>query len=202
VLDNPVELEPFDRAQPDPQAYGLGPTDLSVFFIGQLKPIKGVEVFLDAAQLAGPQVPQARFILIGDSTDEAYSSHIARRAEAIPNVRWMRFTSEIERAWDEPFGRIAIEAGAAGKPIVCTSVGGIPEIVRNGENGLLVPRDDPAQLSAAIVSLLKNPELRRQLGMAGRVDAERRFAAPVVTRRLAQLLQPLLGAPATNLVSA
>jgi len=71
----------------------------------------------------------------------------------------------------EPFGIVNMEAMASGKAIVATSVGGVPEIVRDGENGMLVPPDDPQALADAINRLLDDDPLRRRLGQAGRARA-------------------------------
>lgn len=203
VLDNPVDLARFDAAPPSRERYGLADGEIGVFFIGQVKPIKGVDLFLDAARDAGAAAPEARFVLLGDGPDPAYREHVAARVAATPRTSWLPFEPEVERAfasadvlvmpssWDEPFGRIAIEAGAARKPIVCTAVGGIPEIVRDGENGLLVERGDAAGLAAAVLRLVRDPLLRDRLGAAGRRQAEQRFAAPVVGARLAGLLERL-----------
>lgn len=204
VLDNPVDLEAFNHAVPNPDLYGILPGELSIFYIGQIKAIKGVGVFLDAAEYIIKLNPNIKFILIGDTKDQAYADYIRSRIESIRQVRWMGYEPKIECAyatadiivmpsiWDEPFGRITIEAGAAAKPIVCSKVGGIPEIIRNGENGLLVPSNDAEKLSYALLDLIKNPELRFRLGKFGRLEVERRFAAPVVTRKLIKVLMPFL----------
>jgi len=214
VLDNPVELDAFDRATPNPAFYGISPGELSVFFIGQIKAIKGVDMLLDAAAVVSKEIPEVRFVLIGDTNEDSYLKHVRSRIEAMPQVRWMGFDPSIEQAyatadvivmpssWDEPFGRIAIEAGAAAKPIVCTQVGGIPEIVHDGKTGLLVRRNDGAQLASALLHLLKNPELRIRLGKAARREVERRFAAPVVSRRLEELIVPLLNVAPLQTIGA
>jgi glycogen(starch) synthase len=71
----------------------------------------------------------------------------------------------------EPMGIVNLEAMVAGKPVIATRVGGIPEIVVDGKTGLLVPVDDPAAFSKAILELLANPARRAELGAAGKVRA-------------------------------
>jgi glycosyltransferase involved in cell wall biosynthesis len=74
--------------------------------------------------------------------------------------------------WPEPFPGVVVEAMAARRPVVGSRVGGIPEQVRDGETGLLVPPGDPAALAAAIVACAENDERRRAYGRHGRAQVE------------------------------
>ena len=76
----------------------------------------------------------------------------------------------------EAFGRVPCEALAASRPVVATSVGATPEVLRDGETALVVPPDDPGALAVAIESLLLDPERARSLAEAGRRDVLERFA--------------------------
>jgi glycosyltransferase involved in cell wall biosynthesis len=75
-----------------------------------------------------------------------------------------------------------LEAMAAGVPVVATAVGGVPELVREGETGLLVPPRDPGALAAALGTLAADPELRRRLGEAGRRRVETEFSLDAFRR--------------------
>ena len=72
--------------------------------------------------------------------------------------------------WDRPelLGGVLQESLATGTPVICTAVGGMPEVVRDGENGFVVAPNDPAALASAIARVAADPELRRRLGVAGR----------------------------------
>ena len=78
--------------------------------------------------------------------------------------------------YEEPFGLVAVEAGLAGRPVVASRMGGLPEIVDDGRSGLLVPPDDAAALAAALLTVLGDRELAVSMGTAGRARAERDFA--------------------------
>ncbi len=75
----------------------------------------------------------------------------------------------------EPFGVVLLEAAYHKKGIVCTRVGGVPEIITNGVNGVLVEPDDPAAMAAQIVALLRNPELAERLGLQAYATLMTRF---------------------------
>jgi glycosyltransferase involved in cell wall biosynthesis len=105
----------------------------------------------------------------------------------------------------EPFGIINLEAMACGTPVVGSAVGGIPEVVVDGETGLLVrlrqaaespfepldPRQFSADLAAAINQLLGNPSLRERMARAGRLRAEHEFAWPTIAQQTAELYAKL-----------
>lgn len=96
----------------------------------------------------------------------------------------------------EGLGVVLLQASAAGVPIVAARAGGIPEVVREGENGLLVPPGDPPALAAAILRVLADPELARRLGEGGRALAEREFTVEAMVRgNLAVYRQVLAGGP-------
>ena len=90
----------------------------------------------------------------------------------------------------EAFGLAFLEAMAFGLPVVATSVGAVPEIVGDGETGLLVPPRDPAALADACAALLGDPARARRLGEAGRARVEERFGWDRVAARMLEVLLP------------
>jgi glycogen synthase len=146
-----------------------------VLYAGRLSPEKGVLELVEAAQgmnlvVAGDgplraRVPQARGFVPHDELQRLY----ARAAVvACPSRR-------------EGFGVVCLEAMAHARPVVATDVGGLRDLVVDGETGLLVPSRDVSALRAALERLLGDGELRRRLGAAGRERARRRFSWDAVT---------------------
>jgi glycosyltransferase involved in cell wall biosynthesis len=95
----------------------------------------------------------------------------------------------------EPFGRVAIEAMALGKPVVGTRAGGLPEVVRDGETGLLAVPRFPESLAEACVRILKDPTLAQSLGAAGRERVEQKFHVKQMAAQTQQLYQAVLHPP-------
>jgi glycosyltransferase involved in cell wall biosynthesis len=92
----------------------------------------------------------------------------------------------------EGFGIVILEAFARGKPVIGSNIGGIPEIIKDGENGLLVPPGDVDALANAIASLYREPDLRQRLALAGRNTLEARFSANSTVDRLDKIYRELL----------
>jgi glycosyltransferase involved in cell wall biosynthesis len=109
--------------------------------------------------------------------------------------RYHDATVAVMPSLEEGFGLPLAEAMAAGLPTVATRVGGMPEIVVEGETGLLVPPADADALAAAIVRVLADPELARRLGNAGRARAVERYSWDVIADATMGLHRRLLDAP-------
>jgi len=93
--------------------------------------------------------------------------------------------------WPEPFGQVAVEAMVCGKPVVASAVGGLPDVVADGESGLLVKPNDVNGLREALRVLLLNPAKRAQMGAIGRQRA-RLFTVNTVADRIEQIYVELL----------
>lgn len=100
--------------------------------------------------------------------------------------------------WDEPFGVPVIEAMASEVPVIATRVGGIPEMIEDGKNGLLVEADNAEALAGAILRLLENEDLRRSLGKAGRQRAVEQFSFDMIAERLLSEYGNLCGSGRTE----
>jgi glycosyltransferase involved in cell wall biosynthesis len=177
--------------------------------IARLAPWKGQRHVLAAAEHVHRELPDAWFVLaggdvFGDAAD--YAGELRERvagSDAATRVVLPGHQQEVTAALTaldllvhasraEPFGRILIEAAAAGVPVVAFASGGVPEIVLHEETGLLVPDGDEAALAAGILRLLREPALAHRLGERGRVRARERFAVGPLTRRLEALMEELI----------
>ena len=105
---------------------------------------------------------------------------------------YARGTVGVLPSLEEAFGLPLAEAMASGLPTVATRVGGMPELVVDGETGLLVPPDDAGALADALVRLLEDPALASRLGAGGRARAVERFSWDAVAERALSLYQPLI----------
>jgi glycosyltransferase involved in cell wall biosynthesis len=93
----------------------------------------------------------------------------------------------------EGLPNVILEALALAKPVVATRVGGIPEIIRDGETGLLVPLRDPERLAEALLHLLRNPEEGKKLGEMGRAVVAREFNVETMAHKIAGVYREILG---------
>lgn len=110
--------------------------------------------------------------------------------DALPDVYRESTALVFPSIWHEPFGIPNVEAMACGVPVVATRSGGIPEIVRHGETGLLVERGDAEGLANAMLTLLEDRSRREAMGRAGREEAVRSFSWSRVAERLRERLEP------------
>lgn len=164
-----------------------------VLFVGRLEPRKGIGTLLDAIPRVIDCIPGAEFDIVGKDVMSVDSPVPQWRKAHRGLQKHVRFHGEVPRAVlddlyercdllagpsrYESFGLTFVEAMARGKAIVGTTGGGIPEVVQDGETGLLVAPDDPAALSEAIVSLLRDDEYRQRLGRAGYGRYQSEFTA-------------------------
>ena len=93
----------------------------------------------------------------------------------------------------EPFGMVLVEGALLRKAMIATNAGGVPEIIRNGHEGLLVPPDDAGALAEALERLIVNPVLRERFGAAARLKAEREFSLHSCVSRMEAKLQEAIG---------
>ena len=167
---------------------GLPPGAPIVGNVAALVPHKGQQHLLDAAARVVAEVPEARFVIVGAGELEgALVAQIARlgleghvvltgfRTDALALLKG--FDLFVMSSVTEGLGTSVLDAMACGRAVVATRAGGIPESVVDGETGLLVPVRDPAALASAVVRLLRDANLRRALGEAGRTRARARFSA-------------------------
>lgn len=191
IIHSAVDLEQFRPAKhggPDPRARsGLPEGGPVVGVIAQLIPRKGHDHLFHALPALLKRFPSLRVLLFGQGPLRHDLEAQARRLGidgAVIFAGYRRSLAETLRGLDlvvhpalmEGLGVALLEASASGVAIVASAVGGIPEVVHDGVNGLLVPPGDTEALRHAIVRLLADPETRQTMGQAGRALMEREFS--------------------------
>jgi glycosyltransferase involved in cell wall biosynthesis len=190
VMPLGLELEPFLASHRVKGRFraelGLDARERLVGIVGRLFPIKNHQLFLEAAELVMRSDDQARFVVVGDGILRPQLEARARAmgiGDRVVFTGWRRDLPCIYADLDllvissdnEGTPVVAIEAMASGCPVVATSVGGVPDVVRNGENGVLVPPRSRRELAEGIAKILKDQPLRASLGETARADVRERF---------------------------
>lgn len=163
-------------------ALGLNPKDLVVGTVGWLLPIKGPEVLLKSMDKVWQDRSDVQLVFVGKGElEEELKAETFQRgvSEKVKFLGWRDDVPEIMPVFDlfalpslnEGMGRVLVEAMAAGKPVVASNVGGIPDLVHHGQNGFLVEPGDVNGLAAAIGKLLVDDNLRREMGKRGQAMA-------------------------------
>lgn len=161
---------------------------LTIGTAGRLVPIKCIDTLLLAACQIRRKHENVRFSIIGDGPDRERLASVARGlglGDAVEFAGWQDDMAAHLRQLDlfvltsksEACPMVVLEAMALGLPVIATKVGGLPEIVVDGETGMLVPPEDPTTLARAILALIGDPATRRKLGKAGHERAAALFSA-------------------------
>jgi glycosyltransferase involved in cell wall biosynthesis len=160
--------------------------------------VKGHTCLIAAACTVCRDVPDAIFLLIGDGKERPKLEQQVREAGLEENFLFLGCRNDVPdllAACDlsvlpsesEGLPNAILEAMAAGVPVVATCVGGIPEIIENGQNGLLVPPQNPQALAEAILRILRDSNLAMRLACAGQERTRAHFSFDRVVRELQQL---------------
>lgn len=196
VIPNGIDL---DRFVPQPLRYS--PDAPVLLAMGRLVPEKGFAYLLEAMRLVCKvHKMDMRLILAGDGTDRGRLEKLARKLDISDSVVFTGHVSSPEKLFKEAFalvtpstleglGLVNIEAMAMGRPVISTWTGGIPEVVVNGETGLLVPPKTPEALATAMTLLLQNPLMAERLGLAGIKRAQRCFSASAMIGKTISVYQ-------------
>jgi glycosyltransferase involved in cell wall biosynthesis len=206
-IHNGVDTARFAEQSPSSTqrvALGLRADARVVVSVGRFVSYKGYEDLLHAAAIVHRQDEAVHWLLVGDGE---LRSDLERQAEELGIHEVVHFTGWLDDVREmlalaevfvlpshgEHFGRVLIEAMAMGRAVVATDAGGVPEIVRHGETGCLVPPGQPGRLAEAVQQLLANNELCRRFGLAGRRVVEDRFSLQGHADQIQSLYHHLMG---------
>ena len=163
-------------------------------FTAHLRPEKGHKYLLEALSVIRIQYPHIYLLLIGDGVLRDELEALTRQLNIENNVRFLGYRADIpdllsatdiyvHSSVNEGFGIAIIEAMAVGLPVVATNVGGIPEIIINDVNGMLVPPENPQALADAISELIEHPDKRKILSDKGRQHVEVTFTNQIMAKK-------------------
>lgn len=201
VVHNGIDVATQARRRGDGLRAELGVPDGVTLLgeIGRLCDVKGQRELIEAVAL----VPDVNVVLVGDDLEQggAYRTklaELARERNVEDRVHLLGYRADagelldqfdilVLPSWIEGLPGVVLEAMAHAKPVIATPVGGTPELVVDGETGVLVPPRDPAALADAITALIADPERARALGLAGRERAEREFSETAMTARVLEV---------------
>jgi alpha-maltose-1-phosphate synthase len=210
VIRNGIDTSEY---HPDPntdvlERHGIDPGRPYVIFVGRITRQKGVPVLLRAAS---GLVPEAQLVLLAGAADtpeqltevtelvdglRATRSGVFWIPEMLPKPEVIQLLTHATvfacPSIYEPLGIVNLEAMACGTAVVGSRTGGIPEVVADGETGLLVPVGEPEPLAAALNALLRDPDRAEAMGQAGRKRAVAEFGWPAIAAQTANLYAELV----------
>ena len=160
-------------------------TKSSIFYVGMLLKSKGVDILISAIPIIKKSIPDVCLYIAGAGKEETNLKNLVKELNIEKNVKFLGFITEEEKytyyksvdifvlpSLFEPFGLVLLEAMSCGKPVVASKVGGIPYIVEDGKTGLLFESENVEDLAEKIITLLKDEELRDNMGKVGRERAK------------------------------
>lgn len=202
-----IEIEMFSNFQIDiikeKEKWGI-PSDAPVIgTVTRLEPVKGNQYFIASFPQIIKIFPQLKVFIVGDGNEREKLKHYVRKLGLSENVIFTGQCKDIRGivsifdifvlpSLNEGMGVCLLEAQALGVPVVATKVGGIPEVVKDGITGILIPARNPKAMSEAIINLLKNKSLRKNMSEEGRKWIDNRFSAESMVEKISDLYEELI----------
>jgi glycosyltransferase involved in cell wall biosynthesis len=174
--------------------------------VANIRRVKGIDVLVHAAKKVCSEMPDATFVILGDCSPWPYVIEIRSLVRSLgleQNFQFLNFvenplpTLKMSSAFcllsrSEGFSNALLEAMACGVPPVVTQVGGNPEAIRDGENGFLVPVEDPNIAADRLLELLRDPARARRMGALAQSTVQARFSANTMIQQLIDLYRELV----------
>lgn len=174
--------------------------------VGNIRRVKGHDLFIQAAATVMEHFPDACFSIAGEILEPDYFAELERLVQNLNLTGRFRFVGGISNLSEhfetadlfvlpsrsEGFSNAILEAMAGALPVIATDVGGNAEAVEHGRSGLIIPPENAAALAAAILQMLADPALARQMGVAGKALAAERFTTEAMMRRITTVYADLL----------
>lgn len=178
-------------------ALNCSPSDFVFVNVARFWPEKAHDILLEGFRLVLRQHSNARLWLLGSGPEESSVRNMVEQMKLQDSVQFLGFRSDLERILamsdvqvhpsDMEGVPLAVCAGlAAGLPVLATEVGGLSEIIRSGENGILIPPRDSQRLAQEMIHLLEDSQLRNQLGQAGKNFIQNEYSLKAAARHVEQ----------------
>jgi glycosyltransferase involved in cell wall biosynthesis len=185
------------------QSLKLPPDVPLLITVAILRPQKGIQYLIEALPMILGTIRDLRYVIVGRGGHETTLKDLAKAHGVAERVIFTGMREDIPDllamsdlfvlpTLDDALPTVLMEAMATQKPIVASHVGGVPEMIEHGHNGLLVPPGNPGKLAAACIRLIQNPEEARRMGRAGRQIVEQRFDIHRQVQCFSRLYQTLL----------
>lgn len=204
AIHNVSNLARFAHGQDIRDQLGYNASYVLVVYMGQMIRAKGLEMLIEAFKLVPNK--NARLLMAGGirQTEGAYTeTEVQELASRDSRIRYLGFRTDAENLyrtadimtmpsqWEEPCAMILFEAAAAGRPLIATATGGTPEVLRHGETGFLIDRNDVQGLTRYMRRLIDDPALRQKLGEQAAWVAQHEYAQGSI-KKMEQLYDSLL----------
>ena len=188
VIPNGIDVGDFNAAysrEDSKRELGFSPSDRLLLYVGNFEPRKGLDILIKAMPRILKEAQNTNLVLVGDGIMRDKLEALAKKLGVAEHVKFTGFVNKSEKiryyksadifilpSLYEIFGIVNLEAMACGIPVVASKVGGIPEVVKDGKNGLLIPPGNSEALADALIYLLENEDVREKMGKSGRKKVE------------------------------
>lgn len=202
VIHHGTDIEAFTKTTIERkvtrQELGIPEDCVAIGIVGRIAPEKGHAILLDALSKLGDRYP-LRLVIVGSGPDEAEMKQKIQTLGLTDKVVLTGFRDDVNNViaaldivtvpstWNEPCSAVIQQGMALSKPVIGTLTGGSPEMILDGETGLLVPPSDSGALAGAVETLARDAFLRRRLGVAGRERVESHFSLQIMTDKIEAL---------------
>lgn len=206
ILVTPFGID-VNRFKPETVNNIFTNTEVVIGTIKTLEKIYGIEDLIKAFQIVKLKLPDRtiKLLLVGAGTQRKNLEHIAADLHLEKDIIFTGYVShnEVDKyhkmldifvavSLQESFGVSVLEASACGKPVIVSKVGGLPEVVANGETGIIVESKNSNQLADALITLINNPDLRKRMGDAGRLKVIQDFSWDSSVKKMLLIYHNLL----------
>ena len=206
VVYNGIDLDHFKpqvEREEQCRLLGLNSKAPIVGTVARLVHLKGVDVFLKAAEAVLKKFPSTQFVVVGDGPEAHELKRMSQALGIASSVRFLGsrgdvadtarvFNVGVLSSRTEALPMAILEYMSLSVPVIATNVGGVSEMVGHGETGLLISEDDPSALAGALEVLLSDPHKARKMGLRGRAKVESCFQISNTVSRTEQLFEKLL----------